>query len=46
MERQPLATLPDEIAKVWHFVMEETDLVVEATNELVGWHDEEQAEAE
>jgi hypothetical protein len=31
----PLAALPAKVAKAFHFVVEETDLVVEATNELL-----------
>ena len=35
-----LASLPAKVKKSWHFVVEETDLVVEATNELVGFADD------
>jgi hypothetical protein len=35
-----LAALPAKLAKVWHFVVEETDLVVEATNDLLGVQDD------
>ncbi len=35
----PLDALPAKIAKAWHFVIEETDLVVEAANELLGRND-------
>lgn len=38
----PLAALPAKVAKAWHFVVEETDLVVAATNELLGWEDPEE----
>jgi lysine-N-methylase len=34
-----LAALPARVAKAVRFVVEETDLVVAATNELVGWVD-------
>jgi len=37
----PLSALPAKVAKVWHFVVEETELVVEATNELLVWTDDE-----
>ena len=36
-----LAVLPAKVTKVWRFVLEDTDLVVEATNELLGWKDHE-----
>jgi Fe-S-cluster containining protein len=36
-----LAALPGKVAKAFHFVVEETDLVVAATNELLGWEDPE-----
>jgi lysine-N-methylase len=35
----PLSALPTKVAKAWRFVVEETDLVVAATNELLGWED-------
>jgi hypothetical protein len=35
-----IATLPEKAVKAWHFVVEETDLVVEATNELLNWQDD------
>ncbi len=38
----PLAALPGKVAKAFHFVVEETDLVVAATNELLGWQDAEE----
>ena len=31
-----LSALPAKLARTWHFVVEETDLVVEATNEWLG----------
>jgi hypothetical protein len=34
-----LSALPAKVAKVFHFIVEETELVVEATNELAGWTD-------
>jgi Fe-S-cluster containining protein len=36
-----LAALPAKSREVWHFIVEETDLAVEATNELAGWPVEE-----
>jgi hypothetical protein len=42
--RVRLAALPKKFAKVWHFIVEETDLALEATNELVGWHDDDSSE--
>jgi lysine-N-methylase len=35
----PLAALPAKVARAWRFVVEDTDLVVAATNELLGWED-------
>jgi lysine-N-methylase len=36
----PLAALPPKVAKAWRFVVEETGLVVSATDELLGIADE------
>jgi lysine-N-methylase len=42
--RVSLAALPAKAAKVWRFVVEDTDLAIEATNELLGWQDDSSAE--
>lgn len=36
----PLVALPPKVSKAFHFVVEDTDLVVAATNELVGFEEE------